>query len=341
MSSSRPKSARSKPAWDDTRSDLSIHRATPSELARRRESMRSKHAAEARRELLARDRTRPLGEDEIEAELGRLQALRAALYDQREHETRVQHTHQTLSQADRKIEQVSGLPSQRRDQIEMEGSVRMKGHIEMTSPPSDLSSIDGNEEERTCHTPNSMASSSDENKKQQTKQVDMSHAEASDNLRLVEQALDKVVPGENESGSGNFTGRLIGTITRTVKYVADCEKRLVEEGTARVQLEKKVNEQQQLINALSHELMKFESSQNSLLAKFDALAKRFETPKTDVTEDMTQLVKSLRQPGALDELKATTPKTSTLDIDLDALTGGVGESLADMVDALGDKMAEQ
>ena len=56
---------------------------------------------------------------------------------------------------------------------------------------------------------------------------------------------------------------------------------------------------------------------------------------------MTQLVKSLRQPGALDELKATTPKTSTLDIDLDALTGGVGESLADMVDALGDKMAEQ
>ena len=91
-------------------------------------------------------------------------ALRAALYDQREHETRVQHTHQTLSQADRKIEQVSGLPSQRRDQIELEGSVRMKGHIEMTSPPSDLSSIDGNEEERTCHTPNSMASSSDENK---------------------------------------------------------------------------------------------------------------------------------------------------------------------------------
>lgn len=52
----------------------------------------------------------------------------------------------------------------RRDQIEMEGSVRMKGHIEMTSPPSDLSSIDGNEEERTCHTPNSMASSSDDNK---------------------------------------------------------------------------------------------------------------------------------------------------------------------------------
>ena len=52
----------------------------------------------------------------------------------------------------------------------------------------------------------------------------MSHAEASDHLRLVEQALDKVVPGDNDSGDGvnvNFTGRLIGTITRTVKYVAD------------------------------------------------------------------------------------------------------------------------
>ena len=48
----------------------------------------------------------------------------------------------------------------------------------------------------------------------------MSHAEASENLRLVEEALDKVVPGDN-SAAKNFTGRLIGTITRTVKYVAD------------------------------------------------------------------------------------------------------------------------
>ena len=48
----------------------------------------------------------------------------------------------------------------------------------------------------------------------------MSHAEASDHLRLVEEALDKVVPGDNGQAN-NFTGRLIGTITRTVKYVAD------------------------------------------------------------------------------------------------------------------------
>lgn len=37
--------------------------------------MRSKHAESARRELLARDRHRPLGEDEIEAELARLQVV--------------------------------------------------------------------------------------------------------------------------------------------------------------------------------------------------------------------------------------------------------------------------
>ena len=44
-------------------------------MARRREMMRSKHADEARRDLLARDRTRPLGEGEIEAELNRLKVL--------------------------------------------------------------------------------------------------------------------------------------------------------------------------------------------------------------------------------------------------------------------------
>ena len=44
-------------------------------MARRRELMRSKHAESARRELLARDRHRPLGEDEIEAELARLQVV--------------------------------------------------------------------------------------------------------------------------------------------------------------------------------------------------------------------------------------------------------------------------
>ena len=115
----------------------------------------------------------------------------------------------------------------------------------------------------------------------------MSHAEASDHLRLVEEALDKVVPGDNGQAK-NFTARLIGTITRTVKYVADvslisstqiadkavlqCEKRLVDEGTARVKLESKVNEQHQLINALSHELMNFEKRQTDLMAKFEQLS---------------------------------------------------------------------
>ena len=122
---------------------------------------------------------------------------------------------------------------------------------------------------------------------QKPSSTDMSHAEASDHLRLVEEALDKVVPGDNGQAK-NFTARLIGTITRTVKYVADvslisstqiadkavlqCEKRLVDEGTARVKLESKVNEQHQLINALSHELMNFEKRQTDLMAKFEQLS---------------------------------------------------------------------
>ena len=61
-------------------------------------------------------------------------------------------------------------------------------------------------------------------------------------------------------------------------------------------------------------------------------------PKADVTDDMAQLVKSLRQPGKLEELKATS-NSVTLDLDLDDLPSG--NNLADMVDALGDKMSQQ
>ena len=61
-------------------------------------------------------------------------------------------------------------------------------------------------------------------------------------------------------------------------------------------------------------------------------------PKADVTDDMAQLVKSLRQPGKLEELKATA-NSVTLDLDLDDLPSG--NNLADMVDALGDKMSQQ
>ena len=131
----------------------------------------------------------------------------------------------------------------------MEGTVRLKGHIEHTSPPSDISSIDGNEEnERNCHTPSSM--SSNENKvtltklfrpdqsdfvvsslnmlfkeNRQPKPVeisasDASHSDASELLKQVENALDKV-SGIEHTKTASFTGRLIGTLTRTVKYVTD------------------------------------------------------------------------------------------------------------------------
>ena len=90
--------------------------------------------------------------------------MRAALYDQREAETRVAQTNAALSQADEKIDAVVTETHKDRSQIPMEGTVRMKGHVEVTAPPSDLSSIDGNEEseERNCHTPNSLSSEENE-----------------------------------------------------------------------------------------------------------------------------------------------------------------------------------
>ena len=49
---------------------------------------------------------------------------------------------------------------------------------------------------------------------------DGSHSDASELLKQVETALDKVSGIEHQKTS-SFTGRLIGTLTRTVKYVAD------------------------------------------------------------------------------------------------------------------------
>ena len=59
----------------DTKSDLGRFRTSKAEQARRREMMKSKNAETARRELLSRDRTRPLTEGEIETELKRLQVI--------------------------------------------------------------------------------------------------------------------------------------------------------------------------------------------------------------------------------------------------------------------------
>ena len=80
-------------------------------------------------------------------------ALRAALYDQ---SNVGESTESILQAADNKIEMAKAG-----GEAGLEGTVRLKGHVEITSPPSDISSIDGNEE-RNCHTPNSL--SSNENK---------------------------------------------------------------------------------------------------------------------------------------------------------------------------------
>ena len=50
--------------------------------------------------------------------------------------------------------------------------------------------------------------------------IDISHEEANGLLDQVESALDKVT-GSVTSRPSSFTGRLLGTLTQTVKFVAD------------------------------------------------------------------------------------------------------------------------
>ena len=49
----------------------------------------------------------------------------------------------------------------------------------------------------------------------------MSHGEAGQILSQVESALDKVTGPMEEVKLTSFTGRLLGILTRTVKYVTD------------------------------------------------------------------------------------------------------------------------
>ena len=55
-----------------------------------------------------------------------------------------------------------------------------------------------------------------------------------------------------------------------------------------------------------------------------------------MTDEMTSLVKSLREPGKLDELRAS---SNTQVLSLDRMQNG--DSLSAMIDQLGDKMAQQ
>ena len=61
---------------------------------------------------------------------------------------------QIIREADVKIESIETVGNG------LEGTVRVPGQIVITSAPSDISSIHGNDEERDCHTPNSCSSGS-------------------------------------------------------------------------------------------------------------------------------------------------------------------------------------
>lgn len=279
-------------------------------------------------------------------------ALRAALYDQ---SNVGESTEAILQAADNNIEMAKAG-----GEAGLEGTVRLKGQVEITSPPSDISSIDGHEE-RNCHTPNSL--SSNENKENNLEEPinasdsrsefsqkisrDISHGEAGQILSQVESALDKVTGPMEEVKLSSFTGRLLGILTRTVKYVTDCENRLMQESATRMKLTSKVEEQEQLINALSSELMRFEQSQQKLQQQVDQLQQQKTDNRSDpVIDGMNHLVSALRKPGQLDELKQSSEIRT---INLNQMTGSQSSvvggdltgSLADMIDALGDKMSHK
>merc|ERR1719192_1693769 len=96
----------------------------------------------------------------------------------------------------------------------------------------------------------------------------------------------------------SFTGRLLGILTRTVKYVTDCENRLMQESSTRMKLTSKVEEQEQLINALSSELMRFEQTQQKLQQQVDQLQqqKTNDDRSDPVIDGMNHLVSALRKP---------------------------------------------
>ena len=77
-------------------------------------------------------------------------ALRKALYDQ-DHSS----TKELLAATDDKIELVVDNTAK---YIAHGGAGRINSHVEVTAPPSDISSIDGNDDTRSCHTPNSISS---------------------------------------------------------------------------------------------------------------------------------------------------------------------------------------
>lgn len=335
--SARAKKIKSKPEWDATTSDLNQYKLSKGEVERRKILMKSKNAAQVKNDFLQRDPNRAPTQAEIETELKRLQALRAALYDR-------DNLEEIVRDADEKI---GNLPN---EGTGFEGAVRVEGHVTHTAAPSDISSIHGGEEpERDCSTPNSCSSnnttkvspnSSVNSGGQPTNGVgrDISHSEASSLLEQVESALDKVT-GSATQRPTSFTARLLGTLTQTVKFVADCESRLLEEAGLRLQLSLQVEQQKKLIDALTKELLEFHHRFQKLE---DQVKPRTPSPEPversngeseSLMANMNHLVNLLRQPGAI-------PSTSSEAVPV-VPTEGPTLSFADLADALGDKMTEQ
>ncbi|CAG5083208.1 Oidioi.mRNA.OKI2018_I69.PAR.g10310.t1.cds [Oikopleura dioica] len=244
---------------------------------------------------------------------------------------------------------------------ELDASVQIDSHFGMsartaakmvvTHAPSDISSIQGDLTdltERDCQTPtsdisveseekpvNQVEQNQDEKSAPASVAVEIGDSEASKLLGQIEESLDKVT-GAVTQRPASFTARLLATQTQLVKFVADCEVKILDESKERMKLAMEVDQmkksqikQAQLIDVLTKELMatsnKVEALENS--------AKN--TPNDPVGNTVGDLVSLLKKPENMQKMteQKPLPKMTTLDVD--------DCDIAALVDAIGDQMSKQ
>jgi len=279
--------------------------------------------------------------EEVEMELQRLQAIRRALYAE------------------------NTAPNPSGGETDLDASVQIDSHFGMsartaakmvvTHAPSDISSIQGDLTdltERDCQTPNSDISveaptqntadveinpaQQNGNSASATGSVELGDSEASNLLGQIEESLDKVT-GAVTQRPASFTARLLATQTQLVKFVADCEMKILDESKERMklamevdQMKKTQNKQAQLIDALTKELM---ATSTKLEALEDSSKSKPNDPVGNTVGDLVNLLKKPENIAKMEDQTKTLPKMTTLNVD--------DCDIAALVDAIGDQMSKK
>jgi len=235
-------------------------------------------------------------------------------------------------------------------------SARTAAKMVVTHAPSDISSIQGDLTdltERDCQTPNSDISveaptqntadveinpaQQNGNSASATGSVELGDSEASNLLGQIEDSLDKVT-GAVTQRPASFTARLLATQTQLVKFVADCEMKILDESKERMklamevdQMKKTQNKQAQLIDALTKELMATSSKLEAL--EEDSSKSKPNDPVGNTVGDLVNLLKKPENIAKMEDQTKTLPKMTTLNVD--------DCDIAALVDAIGDQMSKK